>query len=234
VEPNDIHELTVPYALDALDAGEARAFEEHLRRCEPCRDEVAVLRTTAASLAHAAPAAAPPPELRERILATARAERGNVVPLRPRWAIPLAGAAAVAACVALAFGIWAQTLNHTLSTREAALRVQARALSIAADPDARRIPLTGGHGALVVDPRGRAALLLSRLPSPGPGKVFEAWVVSGKVAAPAGVFTDGGEETAVALERTVPRGAIVAVTIEPAGGAKQPSGAPILRSRSIA
>jgi anti-sigma-K factor RskA len=234
VERNDIHELTVPYALDALDDRDAREFEDHLRRCEPCRDEVNALRSTAASLAHDAPPAAPPPELRERILATARAERGNVVPLRPRWAVPTAAVAAVAACAAVAFGIWAQTLHHTLSTREAALRAQARALSVAADPDARRIPLTGGHGALVVDPRGRAALLLSRLPAPGRGKVFEAWVLSGGVAAPAGIFSDSGQETAVALERTVPRGASVAVTIERAGGAKQPSGAPILRSRATA
>ena len=234
MEPNDIHELTVPYALDALDAVEARVFEDHLRQCEACRDEVALLRTTAASLAHDAPPVAPPPELRERILATARTERGNVVPLRPRWAVPTAAIAAVAACAALAFGIWAQTLHHTLGTREAALRAQARALSIAADPDARRIPLTGGHGALVVDPRGRAALVLSRLPAPGRGKVFEAWVMSGGIAAPAGVFSDSGQETAIALERTVPRGAIVAVTVERAGGAKQPSGAPILRSRTTA
>jgi anti-sigma-K factor RskA len=234
VEPNDIHELTVPYALDALDDRDAREFEDHLRRCEQCRDEVTALRSTAASLAHDVPPAAPPPELRERILAAARAERGNVVPLRPRWAMPVAGVAAVAACAAVAFGIWAQTLHHTLSTREAALRAQARALSVAADPDARRIPLTGGHGALVVDPRGRAALLLSRLPAPGRGKVFEAWVLSGGVAAPAGIFSDSGQETAVALERTVPRGASVAVTIERAGGAKQPSGAPILRSRATA
>jgi len=234
VEPNDVHELTVPYALDALDADEARAFEDHLRQCESCRDEVTTLRTTAASLAHDAPPATPRRELRERILATARAERGNVVPLRPRWAVPAAASAAVAACAALAFGLWAQTLHHTLNTREAALRTQARALSIAADPDARRISLTGGHGALVVDPRGHAALLLSRLPSPGPGKVFEAWVVSGGIAAPAGLFSGSGQETAVALDRTVPPGAKVAVTIERAGGAKQPSGAPILSSRSTA
>src|SRR6476660_9653690 len=162
-----MHELTVPYALDALDAEEAQAFEEHLRQCEPCRDEVAVLRTTAASLAHDAPPAAAPPELRERILATARAERGNVVPLRPRWAVPAAAAAAVAACAALALGVWAATLNHTLGNRDAALRNQARALAVAASPDARRISLTGGHGALVVTPDGRAALLLSGLPKPG-------------------------------------------------------------------
>ena len=187
MERDDIHELTAPYALDALDEHEVREFEQHLRDCERCRDEVAMLRETAASLAHDSPAVAPPPELRARILATARAERGNVVPLRPRWAAPVAAVAAVAACAAVALGVWAATLNHTLGNRDAALRDQARALAVAASPDARRISLTGGHGALVVTPDGRAALLLSGLPKPGAGKVFEAWVISGGAAKPAGV-----------------------------------------------
>jgi anti-sigma-K factor RskA len=234
VERDDIHELTAPYALDALDEQEERAFEEHLRDCERCRDEVAMLRATAASLAHDAPAVAPPPELRSRILATARAERGNVVPLRPRWAAPVAAVATVAACAAVALGVWAATLNHTLGNRDAALRNQARALAVAASPDARRIALTGEHGALVVTRDGRAALLLAGLPKPGGGKVFEAWVVSGGAAKPAGVFSAAGSETAVALERSVPSGATVAVTIERAGGAQQPTSAPILRSGSAA
>ena len=230
MERNDIHELTAPYALDALDADDVRAFEDHLGECERCREEVAMMRATAASLAHDAPAVAPPAELRSRILATARAERGNVVPLRPRWAAPVAAAAAVAACAALGFGIWAATLNHTLGNREAALRSQARALAVAASPDARRIPLSGGHGALVVTHNGRAALLLADLPEPGAGKVFEAWVVSGGAAAPAGVFSATGRAAAVALERDVPAGATVAVTIERAGGVQRPTSAPIVRS----
>jgi len=232
MERDDIHELTAPYALDALDAQETRAFEEHLRDCEACREEVAVLRATAATLAHDAPAVAPPPELRSRILATARAERGNVVPLRPRWAAPVAAVAAVAACAAVGFGIWAATLDQTLGNREAALRNQARALAVAASPGARRIALTGGHGALVVTPNGRAALLLADLPEPGVGKVFEAWVISGGAAAPAGVFSARDRAAAVALERDVPAGSTVAVTIERSGGVQQPTSTPIVRSTS--
>ena len=233
MERDDIHELTAPYALDALDAHEVQAFEDHLRECERCREEVAVLRATAASLAHDAPAVAPPPELRSRILATARAERGNVVPLRPRWAAPVAAVAAVAACAAVGFGIWAATLDHTLGNREAALRAQARALAVAASPGARRIALTGGHGALVVTPNGRAALLLSDLPEAGAGKVFEAWVVSSGAATPAGVFSAKDRNAAIALERDVPPGATVAVTVERAGGVQQPTSAPIVRSASV-
>jgi anti-sigma-K factor RskA len=235
VERDDtIHELTAPYALDALDAPETEAFEEHLRHCEDCRQEVALLRGTAALLAHDAPSATPPPELRERILASARAERGNVVPFRQRWAAPIAAVAAVAACTAIGLGIWAQMLQHTVGNRDAALRAQARALAIAAAPGARRIPLSGGHGALVVTPTGRAALVLSDLPKPPSGKVFEAWVIKDKNVVPAGVFSARGNSAAVELEHPVPAGAIVALTIERAGGVLQPSGAPIVRSGAVA
>jgi anti-sigma-K factor RskA len=231
VERDEIHELTAPYALDALDPAEVEAFEEHLRHCEECREEVATLRGTAALLAHDAPAVPPPSELRERILASARAERGNVVPFRQRWSAPIAAVAAVAACAVVALGIWAQTLRNTVGDREAALRTQERALAVAASPGARRIALSGGHGVLVVTPTGRAALLLSELPKPPPGKVFEAWVISGQQAEPAGVFSARGNAMAVELERGVPAGTTVALTIERAGGAPQPTGTPIVRSQ---
>lgn len=230
MERDDIHELTAAYALDALDPQEEREFEEHLRGCERCREEVALLRGTAVSLAHDAPPVSPPPDLRARILATARAERSNVVPLRPRWAAPVAAVAAVAACAAVALGIWAASLNRTLGNRDAVLQNQARALAVAASPDARHIALSGGHGALVVARDGRAALLIDGLPAPGQGKVFEAWVVSGKTAKPAGLFSADGKPTVVALERPVPAGATVAVTIERSGGAQQPTGTPIVHS----
>ena len=57
--------------------------------------------------ARAAGGPTPPASLRERILEQARDERPNVVPLRRRVAAPvLASAAAVAAVVAVALGIW--------------------------------------------------------------------------------------------------------------------------------
>ena len=107
MEANPLHDLTAAYALDALDAEDARAYEAHLAHCGRCRDELASLSEAAGALAYATETPPPPPELRARILQEARRERPNVVPLRPRWAIPAAAAAAVAACAALALGIWA-------------------------------------------------------------------------------------------------------------------------------
>ena len=69
----DPHTNVAPYALDALDPQDEREFEQHLASCERCRDELAALRETAADLAYGAAGPAPPPELKLRILESAKA-----------------------------------------------------------------------------------------------------------------------------------------------------------------
>ena len=57
------------YALGALDPEEARDFEEHAARCEPCADELRCFRAVAAALAVAPGEAEPPASVRSRLLA---------------------------------------------------------------------------------------------------------------------------------------------------------------------
>lgn len=60
------------HALNALDAGEVRALEAHLAVCADCRAELADLRRVVTSIGVAtAPAEAPPPDLRAKVLAAA-------------------------------------------------------------------------------------------------------------------------------------------------------------------
>ena len=120
----EIHDLTAAYALDALTTEEARAYEAHLARCARCRDELAELSDTAATLAYGTEAPVPPAALRARILQQAAGERANVVPLRPRWAVPVAAAAAIAACAAVGLGLWATSLSHKLDRRDAQVAQQ--------------------------------------------------------------------------------------------------------------
>ena len=110
MEADALHDLTAAYALDALDPEDARRYEAHLAHCSRCHDELAELSEAAGALAYATEASAPPPALRARILDQARAERPNVVPLRPRWLRPVIAAAAVAACAAIGLGLWASSL----------------------------------------------------------------------------------------------------------------------------
>jgi anti-sigma-K factor RskA len=232
MDTRDLHDLTAAYALDALDADETAAYEEHLAQCERCRTELAELREGAAALAFGVESPAPPPALRARILEAAAGERENVVPLRPRrpW---LAAAAAVAACAAVGLGVWAALLQRSLSSERSARAADARAFAILADRASRRVPLSGGNGVMAVDPQGQAVLVVRRLADAPAGKTYEAWVIPrGGAAKPAGLFSGGGATTVVALARPVPPGAVVAATVERAGGAAAPTQAPFLRAQA--
>lgn len=206
-----MHELVAAYALDALDAAEERAFEAHLAGCSECREQLALLRATATSLAYAAPPSAPPASLRDRVLDAARAERVSVTPLRPRWAVPAAALAAVASCAAIALGLWIG-LGSSGPRRLTALSLQ------------------GASGSVVRSSNGMATLVVSGLPAAPAGKTYEAWVIAGGTARPAGLFTARGRTATLSLTRDVPKGAIVGVTLERAGGAARPSGTPLVTS----
>lgn len=209
-----IHDLTAGYALDALSPAEAAEYEAHLAQCEQCRDALAALGDTAASLAWAVDAPAPPARLRAAILSRAAEERSNVVPLRRPWAFrATAAAAAVAACAAVALGVWGATRGG--SSCAAGWRCSA---------------LADGRGIVTVDPTGQAAMVV-RLPVAPAGKTYEAWVIENGAARPAGLFS-GGATTTVRLTRTVPRGATIAATVERAGGVQAPTSTPVFSARA--
>jgi anti-sigma factor RsiW len=207
-----LHDLTAAYALDALDPDERREYEAHLARCERCRTELASLSEAATALAYGVYAPAPPPQLRDRILERARAERPNVVPLRPRWAVPAAAAAVVAVAAVAALAVWISSLQNKVDRLQTRSAKQAQVTAILSAPGARRIQ-SGARVRLVVTPQGSAALVLTRLAARRDG-VYEAWVATSGAPKPAGVFNSGGSVTAVPLELPVQKGALVMVTRE--------------------
>ena len=228
MEADAFHDLTAAYALDALSSEEARAYEAHLARCARCREELAALSEAASALAYAAEAPAPPPELRTRILREAQGERPNVVPLRSRWLVPAAAAAAVAACVAIGLGIWGASLSNKLDHRTSALTAQQRITAILSDPNATTTASGDGRGRLVVSPAGDAVLVINRLAAAPQGRTYEAWVATGAKPQPAGTFHGGGDVNVVLLPRRVPPAGTVMVTVERDGGVRAPTRHPLL------
>jgi anti-sigma factor RsiW len=227
MDANALHELTAAYALDALDEREAEAYESHLARCERCREQLNEFREAAAALAYAVESPQPPPDLRNRILVQAVTERPNVIPLRPRWRSVQGAVAALAACAALGFGLWSASLSRSLESQQEANDQFTRAVAILADPNARRVALSGNYGTLVVRSTGEAALVTRRLPRAPEGKTYEAWVIEGGTPRPAGLFEGGPSPRAVVLDEPVPEGAIVAATIENDEGVDAPTGDPV-------
>jgi anti-sigma-K factor RskA len=76
----EYQDLLALHALEALDASEARAIEEHLETCAECRAELIELKEAAGLLAYAAPSAEPSPELRARILESIHSQKSNAIP----------------------------------------------------------------------------------------------------------------------------------------------------------
>ena len=153
-----IHELTAGYALDALDPDERRRLRGAPRglRAVPRGARAPSGRRRRRSRSRRR-GPAPSAALRERILAGARRSAQVVVPFesrRRRIAPVLGAAAAVAAVVALALGLWAAGLSSDLDETRAALERERAAAAVLADPDARTVALQEGAGRLVVDDRG--------------------------------------------------------------------------------
>jgi len=119
--------------------------------------------------------------------------------------------AAVAACAAVALGVWAAT--RSTSNCASGWRCST---------------LAAGHGLVAVGPSGQGVLIVDKLPDAPAGKTYEAWVIRDGAAKPAGLFRGAG---VVQLQRAVPRGAVVAATVERAGGAQQPTTRPIFEAR---
>lgn len=219
---DDLHELSALYALDVLSGDERARFEDHLSGCERCRAEIGGFQAAASALAFAVEGPAPPADLRARVIAAARAEPQNVVPFRPRrsFGVSLVAAAAVAAsAAAVALGVWATSLDRSLSHERATI-------GILSDPAARHVPLHGASGQLVVAPSGDAVLAVA-LPKLPKGKTYEAWVADPAVR-PAGVFA--GRTTRLRVR--VRAGAQVMVSVERAGGVDAPTTKPVVSARA--
>jgi len=197
---DDLHELTAAYALDALDAGERDAYETHLRVCGECRAELASLAGTIGVLASATEGPVPPADLRSRIVAAARAEPPNVVALRLRRT-RLYATTAVAAAAAAGLAIGLwAALSGGGPTNQLALRVQPSGVQLTA--------------------RGFD-------PAPS-GKVYEIWTIRNGAPRPVGVFRGGG--THVVRMGKLPKGTVVAVTVERAPRASTPTTEPISKT----
>jgi anti-sigma-K factor RskA len=211
VEATGDHELAAGYALDALEHGERRAFEAHLGSCTVCAEELPSLRAAAASLAYGVAAESAPAALRAELLGTLSEHQASpVVPLWRRAALPVASALAVGAAAA-GIAVWAWPSQRSYERPVV-------------------VPIEGRPGSLVLTRDNGAFLVVSGLPAAPQPTTYEAWVIHAGHTRPAGTFRGGPGRTIVLLQRRVPPGARVAVSLEPRGGSRTRTGPMLFRT----
>jgi anti-sigma-K factor RskA len=216
------------YVLDAMPPDERDEFEAHLTTCTICSDEVDELRPAAQALPMASPPMAPPPALKDRIMAEvdreaqllaqagASADRPEPARRRRRSLSWLGGwrLAPVAAALLIA-GVLAGTALDGTDTR-----------TISAD-----VTAPGASAQLEVSGE-KATLVAQNLPAPRGGRVYEVWVwpKDSDTPEPTNVlFVPRGDGSAeAAIPGSVSDMQKVLVTDEPMGGSDTPTTDPIL------
>jgi anti-sigma-K factor RskA len=152
----NLEELAALHAFDLLEGEDRERFVAELAGNPELRRLVADLRLSATALAHAAPDAEPPAELKARVLASASALKprtpathdfspaGNLIPFRS-W-IPWLAAACIAAVAA-----WSESRFAQAESENSALREQKRVAQLALEQtsakldDARKLLTESGR-----------------------------------------------------------------------------------------
>jgi anti-sigma-K factor RskA len=228
---SDIHALSGAYAIDALDDIERAQFERHLAECAECRAEVEGLREAGSMLAEAV-SAAPPPGLRDRVLAdikTVRPLPPVTVPVteKRRRFRPVALVAAAAAVIALGAGavVWQPWADETSQSPQLSAADQIRQ---APDAEEYTQSLPGGAEATLLRSRelNKAVLVTENMPPPPAGKTYELWLnQEGVGMVPAGLMD--ATKTEVPLDGDADTAIGAGITVEPEGGSEEPTLPPV-------
>jgi anti-sigma factor RsiW len=208
------------YALGALDQGEERAIARHVPYCEKCSAELRERINPAVSvLAESVEQRVPPPELRERLLATAHEEAArHEKPARERqrgiMAFMLRPAVALSALAVIAAGATGYLVaggdEQDAQTVAFESTVPGAGASLEVDADAATMTAWG-------------------MPPLENGAVYQVWVKEGEAASASSAFMTRADGTAMtALPEHLEGGDQVLVTEEPKAGQAAPSSVPFL------
>ena len=227
-DSSEVHTLAGAYALDALDDVERVRFDRHLAECDDCVVEVASFHETAALLGTGA-TLAPPPGLRERVLAEA-AQTRQLSPVQPPRALERSGSRAVrllavaaSSLLVLTLGLGAVALSWR-SDADRARQVAAGMSEVLADPERQVVDAEfgSGHGTLVVS-GDRVVVLGDDVEAPPAGKAFQLWLIGDEGPRPSVMLEPTGDGNYWAATTGVRDGDEFGVTIEDDGGATVPS-----------
>lgn len=235
----EIHLLSGSYALDAVTPEERAAFVAAMRESEELRGEVVGLTDTAVALGLAVPAQTPPPAMRAALLDAVRrtpqlpaeeepepkriAAGAHVVPRRRRRLLrrpPVLLAVAAVAVLLFGGGVLVQRAMVQPDLQYSAIVASADGAPVVRD-------VRGGGEAVLYTSKsqGGSAIVVKGVEVPA-GHVLQVWSMQGGRIESAGLYASGDHYRVIAHEPVA--GERIAVTVEPAGGSKQPTTTPIV------
>jgi anti-sigma-K factor RskA len=237
--------LAAGAALGALSDDDQRAYRralaDHPEWSRIADDDA----ETAAALADLPGEVAPPPALRDALLARidetpadpaheadgrASTDRDPTRAATRGWG--RRGWFTLAASVVLLVGIGTATIITVERAAQPAVVVALDHIQSAPDAQKATASVEGGGQATLhwSESLGQAVLVTGEMPQLPDNHTFELWYVRDKTAIPAGTFDATGHSSSAVLKPGMQPGDVIAVTVEQAGGSAtgQPTSDPIL------
>lgn len=236
---DDVHvsDLLAAFVLDSLDEEQAVQVAEHLATCPACRADWLSYQSVSDQLALAAPDAAPPARLKQKIMGQLQTPRLEPAPQprrswRQRVAALFQGAApawGVASLVLAALLVasnlwwWQRADQERQTTASGSMRVVAMTGTAVAP---------GAAGTLVISGDGEyGTLIVDDLPALDENQQYQLWLIRNGQRTSGGVFSVNSEGYgALWISSPEPLSSYPAfgVTVEPAGGSPGPTGDKVL------
>jgi anti-sigma factor RsiW len=230
IEDTHVLELLPAYALDCLEAAEARPVAEHLRGCVICRNELMAFQAVAGKLALAVPNAGPSPDLKlrllERIQGLSSTQPQPARRLFLQRLLPVAGIIGLLLIMGLAVSnsrLWQRLAQSEVLAGPLGMRAIALQNTSAA-PSASGIVIVGADGL-------NGVLVVDHLPPLTSQREYQLWLMRDGARTSGAVFSvdeSGYRGVRIESPESLLLYSEVEVTIEPSGGSSAPTGDPVL------
>jgi anti-sigma-K factor RskA len=242
----ELKSLIAPYVLGAISPEEMEEVRSHIISCEECMAEADGYSGAVSSLALSVRPEDIPDTLIDNVMRQARAEgqetveasapvsdgakRSRVTELRrPRPIYGLVAAAAALLIVAVLVGALITTTNELGDTRDQLALERERVEELAQREGAMRLGGPSGEavGAMLPTDEG-GVFVVHGLEDPPSDHTYQVWLLDDGEPTSAGTFDPASGVGALQTDQSLDGVDGVAVTVEPSGGSKAPTGVKVL------